>query len=251
VLWLAAPGQGATGKELALPTGTVELVVGLQSDRISLFESSDLERPVTMSGPVVCGVHTRPFAIEDQGSNSVLGIHFRPGGAASLLGLPLSELENIHVPLSTVLGDVGERLQEACALAPVGRELQAAARCLSAAIHGATDPLVSHAVQSISRWEPDADVASLVEASGYSHRRFNERFRDTVGVSPKRFIRLMRFQRVIELLGDEVEADWSDVAAHCGYYDQAHLIHDFRSFSGMTPAAYLDRRSGRLNHATA
>jgi len=83
---------------------------------------------------------------------------------------------------------------------------------------------------------------------GISHRRFIEVFHRAVGLTPKRFCRIRRFQRVLREAHQAPAIRWTDVAAMCGYSDQAHLIHDFRAFSGLTPAEYTARRTRHQNH---
>jgi AraC-like DNA-binding protein len=73
-------------------------------------------------------------------------------------------------------------------------------------------------------------------------------FTDEVGLTPKRFLRVLRFQGVIASVASQSSVDWSDLALGSGYYDQAHFTHDFRAFSGMTPATYLLHRTPHLNH---
>ena len=81
-----------------------------------------------------------------------------------------------------------------------------------------------------------------------SQRWFTERFRAEVGMTPKLFARVQRFQRVVQTIHPLAQVDWADVASACGYFDQAHFIHDFRAFSGFTPAAYLALKSVHQNH---
>jgi AraC-like DNA-binding protein len=69
-----------------------------------------------------------------------------------------------------------------------------------------------------------------------------------VGLAPKVFCRVRRFQRVLRMLHKTTQVDWADVALECGYYDQAHFIHDFQSFCGLTPSAYLAAATPHLNH---
>ena len=83
---------------------------------------------------------------------------------------------------------------------------------------------------------------------GISHRRFIEVFHRAVGLTPKRFCRIRRFPRVLREAHQAPVIRWTDVAAMCGYTDQAHLIHDFRAFSGLTPAEYTARRTRHQNH---
>jgi AraC-like DNA-binding protein len=71
---------------------------------------------------------------------------------------------------------------------------------------------------------------------------FGQLFRDEVGLTPKLFCRIQRLRQVLYLLVGKEHVDWMDVALTCGYFDQAHFIHDFRTFAGCTPTAYLEQR---------
>jgi AraC-like DNA-binding protein len=83
---------------------------------------------------------------------------------------------------------------------------------------------------------------------GLSARRFIDVFGGEVGLTPKLFCRVRRFQKVLRGVAHGRRADWAAVAADCGYFDQAHFIHDFRAFSGLSPTAYLTQRTEHLNH---
>ena len=91
-------------------------------------------------------------------------------------------------------------------------------------------------------------VARLVEKIGLSSRRFIQLFTNQVGLTPKVFCRVQRFQQVIREIRGEGEVDLADISLSCGYFDQAHFVHDFRAFSGISPTEYLSRRSVHLNH---
>jgi AraC-like DNA-binding protein len=91
-------------------------------------------------------------------------------------------------------------------------------------------------------------VKEVSERIGLSQRRFIQLFREEVGLTPKLFCRVRRFQEVIRLLGSGRRPGWAEVALRCGYSDQAHLVHDFREFSGTTPTSYLANRCEHPNH---
>ena len=93
-----------------------------------------------------------------------------------------------------------------------------------------------------------ATISGVIDRIGLSQRRFIELFRDQIGLTPKAFCRVRRFQRVLESVHRKPAVDWAQVALDGGYYDQAHFIHDFQNFSGMTPAMYLARATEHLNH---
>jgi AraC-like DNA-binding protein len=91
-------------------------------------------------------------------------------------------------------------------------------------------------------------AAELADKAGFSQRRFIELFRNEIGITPKRFSRLRRFREVISALQGQQRADWTDLALSHGYFDQSHLIHEFREFSGLAPGEYLGLRTPHINH---
>jgi AraC-like DNA-binding protein len=95
-----------------------------------------------------------------------------------------------------------------------------------------------------------AEDETRVHRIAMSSKRFIERFKADVGVTPKRYCRLLRFQRVVSHAHQSAPTDWAGLALDCGYFDQAHLIHEFREFSGLTPTAYEAHRTTFQNHVT-
>lgn len=89
-------------------------------------------------------------------------------------------------------------------------------------------------------------VHAVAKRVGLSERRFIQVFTAQVGLTPKLFCRVLRFQHVREVVNQARALNWSQVALSCGYYDQSHLIHDFQEFSGLSPADYLCLRSNEL-----
>jgi methylphosphotriester-DNA--protein-cysteine methyltransferase len=104
------------------------------------------------------------------------------------------------------------------------------------------DPLVARALEVLDGAPPGSRVEPLAEALGFSHKHFVARFRRSVGLPPKLYSRLLRFQRALRAVPPEGTVRWSEVAIDCGYYDQAHFNRDFRAFSGITPLEYLSLR---------
>src|SRR5262249_17449885 len=93
-------------------------------------------------------------------------------------------------------------------------------------------------------------VREIADVVGLSHRCFIGRFAAEVGLPPKLFLRVRRFQRVLALANPSKLVPWAELAGRCGYFDQAHLIRDFVAFAGITPGTYLRQRSQRVkeNH---
>ena len=111
-------------------------------------------------------------------------------------------------------------------------------------------PPVHHSATlfALDAFEQTDSVAAVAEQAGLKARRLQQLFADEVGLSPKRYQRVRRFQRVLDIVGNRPVVDWVDIALATGYTDQAHLIHEFRALAGLTPTAYLERRNGHRNH---
>ena len=229
-----APGHGM---ERVLPQGTVELVV-------VVGEEAD-------GGAVVSGAHSEAFVLDTARPMSVLGVHFRPGGAFPFLGLPAGELHNVHVALEALWGGAAGELRERVhgARTPAAKfRILERALLARAALPLARHPAVEFALEAFGRVPRARTIAEITDRVGLSPRRFIQLFKDQVGLTPKLFCRVRRFQDVLRTIHSAREVDWAGVAVACGYYDQAHFIADFRAFSGLNPSAYLRVRGEHLNH---
>lgn len=249
VIWLMPERQGVDRLEMALPTGTVELVINLDHERTRTFAGCDPDTSTMLCGPVVCGPYSTPFLIDAAEPGRTLGVHFKPGGATRLLPVPVRELENLQVEFEAITPALSRELQELVGAAKGDdrRLLQTVEAWLTGLIRCRRRDVVVSSVNRLLR-ESRPDVGTLVDDSGLSHRRFNELFREEVGVSAKRFSRIARFQQALRYIEHHDGFDWVEVALDCRFYDQAHLIHEFRRHGNMTPAQYLKKRTDRLNH---
>jgi AraC-like DNA-binding protein len=201
------------------------------------------------------GERTRPFHLLAPEGGRLLGIHFRPGGAFPFFDLPLSELADRVVGLD-LLWPEAERLHEAVALASspevrfgiLERHLEARLERGAVAPCGAV-----HESMRLLAGEPaGTPVRSIAARMGFGERHLRRYFDLHVGLGPKSLHRVLRFQSVIARLDRGTGAPaWPALALDCGYFDQAHLIRDFRGFTGLTPTAYLRTRSVDPNFAGA
>jgi AraC-like DNA-binding protein len=236
-IWLYEGEAPAHARDRRLPTGGVDLIVGLRDD----------------SSAVVSGPFTHAFVLDTAEQCNTLGAAFKVGGAGALLGLPLDELCNQHVPLAELWGSGASELRERVLGAPTGEaKLEAAERVLSARLQRASrppHPAVRPATNRIDASPERCRIAELSEGLGLSQRRFEQIFRADLGMTPKAFQRLQRFRRALDRIEDASRVGWAAFAQDCGYYDQAHLINEFRAHSGLTPPEYLASRAGSfVNH---
>ena len=238
-------------RERILPTGTIELVVNLREDEIRIYDPSHPDRCTRLSGATVSGAYSRFFVIDPLQHASILGVHFRPGGAFPFLGAPAGELADTHVDVETLWGAPALELRERlCAAATPAERFSLMERALLSHLrnpperHGAVP-----AALDAFKERAEARVRDVARRVGLSQRRFIQVFAAEVGMTPKLYSRVRRFQRA-RALARKTAPDWARIAVDCGYFDQSHLIRDFLEFSGFTPADYLRRQSEQVlpNH---
>lgn len=236
---------------MALPTGTAELVINLREEPIRVCSRMEDSEGQRFGSAVVSGAQGRYFVLPAAHDAAVMGVHFRPGGAAALLGMPLGEVADRHVGLEALWGRGAELLRERLleAKSP-GAGVVLLERELIGRLPGGAGyhPVVAFALRRFMADPAVARVGEVMDASGYSAKRFIALFTDGVGLSPKRFCRILRLQGVIQRLAAGVRVEWAEVAAAGGYCDQSHLIRDFRAMTSLTPAQYRPVNADSPNH---
>jgi AraC-like DNA-binding protein len=238
-------------RERLMPNGEATIIVNLREDEIRIYDPDDARRYASCGRVVLAGPRTKGCVIETSPDDRIFGIQFLPGGMFPFVRVSGGEVANSSVALSEVWGREAEAMREELLEAHsvramfgmVEKRLRAQlARPL--ALH----PAIDFARRRFCGAPHVATVAGVLSRIGLSQRRFIEVFRDQVGLTPKAFCRVRRFQRVLETVHRKQAVDWVQVALDGGYYDQAHFIHDFQDFAGMTPGAYLAAATEHLNH---
>jgi AraC-like DNA-binding protein len=106
---------------------------------------------------------------------------------------------------------------------------------------------VAHALDRFMREPHVVTIGKVTNEIGLSPRRFIQTFAEQIGMTPKIFCRVQRFQRALTTIQQRHKVVWTEVALDCGYYDQAHFIQEFKEFCGITPGDYLARRPEYMN----
>jgi len=237
-------------RNMILPDGAMELIINL-GDPQKLCTPGDPAGHTVFRKSWISGERTKPIVIDEAGYVHLIGVRLRAGGAWPFLGIPLREFTNQVVELESILGpqisDLRDRLGEST---NDDSRFDLMEAWLAERARGRTQPTrsVTYALRVIQRGADAVRIGKIADEIGISHKHLLREFDRCVGLTPKLLARLCSFQRVIRSIGQEPKADWSATAAMCGYYDQAHLIHEFRAFSGLTPASYLTRRGPFLNY---
>lgn len=239
LLWYYT-GRPPWNLERVLPTGAVQLMVNLADTPESATAGFE-------TGAAICGVASRPAVVSTASQARVAGVVFHPGGAVPFLPAPVTELHNNLLNLAEPWGSEGAVLAECLAgHADPHAALRLFEQILLERMGARTSAMIRPAA---ARLEAGFSVAAVADQCGMTARRFGRRFRAETGMTPKLFARVRRFQRLLAALPQAgEEPSWAGMAVRYGYYDQAHLIHDFRAFTATTPTRYAPRSVGELNH---
>ncbi|WP_344318726.1 helix-turn-helix transcriptional regulator [Actinocatenispora thailandica] len=219
------------------PTGDVAVILTFGPP----IDVLDGARRQTLTGSFVAGVGDRYSTTEYHGEQYGLEIVLSPPGARRLLGLPLSELGRPTVGLGDLLGPAADRLLDRLACAPDWATRFDLLDTDLAGLATATPPapVAERAWRLLIGTGGRIGVAQLAAELGCSRRYLSSRFAELTGVSPKTYGRIVRCRAARRLLSGG-PAPLAEVAARCGYFDEAHLARDFRSLVGVSPARWQD-----------
>ena len=251
LLWLYEGYAQPHAKERVLPSGEMQIVINLLEDTSRVYDRDDPDRCQTFNGALLSGAHAQYQVIDTAEQRSIIGVHFRPGGGFPFLRMPAGELRDTTVSLDTLWGRAATDLRDRLLEAPTHRaRFQVLERTLLCELARGFDPhgTVGFALRQFMAEPHIATVAGVTNQIGLSPKSFIQLFRNQTGFTPKVFCRIRRFQQALDRMEASRNVEWTNVALDCGYFDQAHFIHDFRAFSGINPSSYLAHRTPHRNH---
>lgn len=239
--------------EHMLPSGSAQLLFALHETPLSC-RPADSEDSIMWSGSIVHGPQSSYYIAGPKPRGGVVGVSFRPGAAGTLLGASMTELTDQHVALEAIWGTRGVELHHRLlSAAGPSAMFQILEQSLTARLHRPLliNPAVAHALTlRHADGSLPARVTDIQRASGYSPRHFIALFRSAVGLHPKHYYRIQRFNSALRLMTASGQG-LAGVAAASGYSDQAHLTREFREFAGIPPSQYRPSGVDRpLHHRT-
>jgi len=209
-------------EQRVVPDGRSELIVNLGQSYESLQRGQWQRQPQAF----VAGQITGPLLLRSRGDTRIFGVRFHPHGASQVLKMPMPDVTGSFVDLQGFSG--GDPSFEG----------QIAQFEKLAGVREDEDLLVTHAVSRMVDAGGIVEIAAFAAMAGISCRQFERRFLSLVGLPPKLFCRIQRFQKIFAAL-EQPGTNWVNAAIECGYYDQAHLIRDFKEFTGRTPSVFF------------
>ncbi len=228
-------------RQITTPSGGVVLILNLGDPyRIQNAAGTTPEH----FDSFIAGLSDIPGYVEATGLSAGVQVNLTPVGARLLTGLPMHMLTNAVLTVEDAFGpasgELMERLRETTTWAA---RFQIIDRFMQARLLAASErpDAMLWAYATLRRTAGAASIASLADALGYSQKHLIAQFREHLGLPPKTLARVMRFERAVGTIRWDKRLDWAQIVLDCGYYDQAHLIREFKQFAGMTPGEYASR----------
>ncbi len=234
-----------------LPDGEVQVIFDLTDYPKYIYDNETLEEIQTCRKVWFSGFRTTPITIPSGRESEMLIVQFKKGKAFPFLMEPMHILTNLVVDaeqaVSPEMLHIREQLLEA--LTPVEKfQLLEAQLLKQYRSRLKENPFVDFVVSTIVASPDQYSIKQLAAKAGYSQKHIIKLFKEQVGVTPKAFLKVIRFQKAIQQIEAQQAVDWSAIAYDCGFYDQSHFIADFKHFSGFTPSEYVNQRGDYLNY---
>jgi len=229
------------GVHFGLPSTNVDLIISLGRP-IDVIQMPNPRQPGSALAALVSGLQDAPAIIRQD--SEALGLHIliKPFGVRAILGIPSVEMASLVLNLSDFWGTCAQEVVEALLASSTWRQRFAV---LNQAFVSKLKPMsprpeIAWAWQILEKSHGSVPIQVIADEIGWSRRHFGDRFRDTVGVSPKLAARVFRFERACRLIAER-RLSLADVALECGYYDQAHFTREWSALAGCSPKAWIAR----------
>lgn len=238
--WAIRSDAGSGAPEPVLPDGCPEIVFNLSDRFLRIYADGSHE---AQPRAIVSGQLRSSISIMPTGRVDLFGVRFHPNGAFPLLRTPLCELTDQVEPLDSLIGSDAEEIAEMIAGASEFRSRgQLFEHFFLRSLDGFDNrvDLLGWLCRSITDQRGQISVSDLCEFFGVVERTLERTFQRFVGLPPKTFARIIRFQNVVRRIEAADTTSLLDTALDFGYYDQSHMIREFREFAGQSPLAYFE-----------
>ena len=237
--------------ERFLPDGNVELIIDLHDTPKFIYDNETLREIQACHHVWASGVRTEPISIDSGKEAAMIVVYFKKGLAHPFFPMPMNEIADCVVDADLLWGSwfssVRERILET---SDTTRRFEILEDALLKQFESKLfqNPCVEYAVRQIILQPDQVSFSKMSERIGYSQKHFITMFKNLVGITPKAYLKIARFQKAINEIEHGDDVNWTTISQDCGFYDQSHFINDFRLFSGFTPEQYLRRKSEILNY---
>ncbi|MDJ0755270.1 MAG: helix-turn-helix domain-containing protein [Ardenticatenaceae bacterium] len=230
-------------REKILPSGRIELMINFGDPHRKYDQSG--RRFDLMTKSWIAGFQTQYIVNEPVGHTDMIGVRFRPGGAAPFFAEPLQEFRNCVLEMDAIWGrSIGEIRERLLAISTTAGRFKLLEKIFLDRLLFGREPegFVTYAIDCLIRDRGFSRIHLLSEEIGVSQKHLIQKFKEEIGVTPKQFARVLKLQTVLQQIDPRQLISWGEIASAALYYDQAHFNRDFRRFTGLTPADYIHYR---------
>ena len=189
---------------------------------------------------IICGPQTNYYDLSLAGKTGMILIVFRPHGVKSFFNFPITELLNENISLQDLISNEATELEDKLFNSPNNKQRIANLEnfLVGRLIYNSEFERVEHAIKIIENSKGQMKAQHIAHEVCLGIKQFERTFSKYVGITPKKFTSIVRFQNVIQTNSKD-KRSLSQIALENGYYDQSHFNHDFKSLTGLTPKAFF------------
>ncbi|MBK9098913.1 MAG: helix-turn-helix transcriptional regulator [bacterium] len=234
-----------------LPDGNINIVFDLTDYPKYIYDNDTLKEIQACRNVWFSGIRNNYITIPSGKDSEMFIVNLKKGRAFPFVQMPLNELTDSVVDAELVLTNEILNLRENILAAnDISQKFAIVEKHLMKLYKSKLDviPVIDFAVNRILNSPDQKTIKNICDNIGYSQKHFIKIFKEKVGLTPKSFLKVIRFQKAVLEIESRKNINWQDIAFESGYYDQAHFIHDFKNFSGFTPNDYLLNKNDQLNY---
>lgn len=231
--------------EKVIPDGTINLVFELDGFTRNVFDNETLEPKQEFTKVWLSGIQKEYISISAHKDSEMYVIRFKPGGAYPFIKQEVSDFTNKVQPAENVFGEEILKFREILLKAKEpNQKRDIGFEWLNQKFDGGRISR-KRVFESIKKIIEDPQfqeykLKDLIAETGYSQKQFIKIFKKYVGITPKYFQRIVRFNEILQKIQNSEKLSWTRISQDCGFYDQAHFIREFQHFCGYNPQAHLD-----------
>lgn len=234
-----------------LPDGNVNIVIDLTDYPKYIYDNETLKEIQACRNIWFSGIRNKYITIPSGRDSEMFVINFHKGRSYPFVDMPIHELTDSVVDGELVLTNEIMNMREMILEMPSIKQKFIIAENYLLKKFGPrliVNPFIEFAVNKIVSDPTQVTIEQISNKVGYCQKHLIKLFKDNVGLTPKTFLRIMRFQKAIQEIEASKNINWASIALESGYYDQAHFINDFKAFSGFTPEQYMQTQYDYLNY---
>jgi len=234
-----------------LPDGNTEIIIDFDDGPQHIYDNQTLEEIQACHHVWASGVRTEFISIPSGKHAAMFVVYFKKGMAYPFFPLPMNEMADRVVDADLLWRSEFAHLREhLLEVGEISLKFEVAESFLLRHFQSGftLNPAVEYALAEIIRRPDQINLARMNQNIGYSQKHFISMFKRQVGIAPKAYLKIIRFQKAISEIEERKQVNWTAISQDCGFYDQAHFINDFKFFSGFTPEEYVRRKNDILNY---